>query len=128
MTIKTELKALKADGTKLERKVINVLLDQGSSEEIESYMNDVMQHGCASGIVSELIYYRDTLAFYEKYKKDINNMLKESMEESGASSPSELFREWENDDPLAEEESNQNLLAHFGFEETVSRLASELDI
>ena len=128
MTIKTELKALKADGTKLERKVINVLLDQGSSEEIENFMKDVIQHGCVSGIVGELIYYNDTLAFYEKYKRDINNLLKESMEEFGLNSPSEIFKTWENEDPFAEEESNQNLLAWYGFEVTVSKLVIELDI
>jgi hypothetical protein len=126
---KTELKGLKAEGTKLEKKVINVLLDQGSSSDIENYIQDLLQHGCQSGMVSELIYYSDTTEFFQKYKKDIVNLLNETMDSTGASSPAEVFGEkWDNEDPLAEDSSNQNLLAWFGFEETVYRLANALEM
>lgn len=126
---KTELKGLKAEGTKLEKKVINVLLDQGNSEDIEIYIKDVLHHGCQSGMVGELIYYNDTVAFYNKYKRDINNLLVDIMDETGFESPSEIFGEkWDNEDPLAEDTSNQNLLAWFGFEETCSRIANQLEL
>jgi hypothetical protein len=126
---KTELKGLKAEGTKLEKKVINVLLDQGTAEEIESYITDLLQHGCVSGMVSELIYYNDTTEFYNKYKKDINNLLADIMDETGIDSPSELFGDkWDNEDPLAEDTQNQNLLAWFGFEETCNRIANQLEL
>lgn len=121
--VKSELKALKAEGSKLTKKVISVLLDQGTTEEIEDYMKGVLQHGCVSGWVTELIYYNDTVEFFNKYKKDIVNLLKE------VGSPAELFGDrWENDDPFAEDTNNQNLLAWFGFEETVYRIANELEL
>lgn len=127
--VKTELKGLKAEGSKLTKKVINMLLDQGTPEEIENYMKDVLQHGCVSGMVSELIYYRDTVEFFDKYKKDILNILKDDMNMNGISSPAEFFGDkWDNDDPFAEEEHNQNLLAWYSFEQTVYNLANQLEL
>ena len=119
MSIKTELKSLKSGASALEKKVINVILDQ---DEIESFMKDVVQHGCISGIVSELIYYSDTVAFFKKYKKDILDML-----ESEGLHPSEL-NGWDNSDPLAQDEVNMNVLAWFGFENVTYNLASQLEI
>ena len=37
----------------------------------EGQIADVILEGCQSGIVSELIYYADSCAFYEKYKEEI---------------------------------------------------------
>ena len=36
-----------------------------------STIEDAVQHGCQGGTISELIYYVDTEAFYEKYKEEI---------------------------------------------------------
>ncbi len=126
---KEQLKGLKKDGNKLEKKVINVLLDQGTAGEIESYINDLMQHGCISGMVGELIYYNDTVKFYKKYQKEIKAILQESLQETGFTSPKELFGDkWEEEDIFAEEDLNQNLLAWFGFEETVRKIAYQLEM
>lgn len=122
-----QLKGLKEGATKLQRKVINVLLDQGDAEEIKNYMSDLMQHGCISGMVGELVHYRDTVAFYEKYKKDIINLLNETINNTGLQ-PSELFRNWDKSDPLAHETHNQNLLAWFAFEETTRNIGLELGL
>lgn len=35
------------------------------------YLQDIVQHGCQSGIVSELIYYSDTIAFYDEHEEEI---------------------------------------------------------
>lgn len=114
---------------KLTKKVINVILNEGTTEEMESYMKGVLQHGCVSGWVTELIYYNDTVAFYNKYKKEINELLKDLMDGTGIYSPAELFgNRWDDEDPLAQEENNQNLLAWFGFEETVRKIADELEL
>lgn len=126
---RTELKDLKADATNLEKKVINVLLDQGDAEDIAVYIKDVLQHGCQSGIVGELIYYHDTVEFFEKYKRDIVNLLNNSLDQTGYTSPAELFGDkWDIEDPLAEDTQNQNLLAWFGFEETCYNIASQLEL
>lgn len=122
MSIKTELKALKSGATALEKKVINIILDHGTSEDIEAFMKDVLQHGCISGIVSELIYYSDTIAFFKKYKRDILDLL-----EAEGTSPTDL-NGWDDEDHFAEDDSNQNLLAWYGFEAVTYNLASQLEI
>ena len=50
------------------------------------------------------------------------------MDECGIYAPSELFGDkWDNEDPLAIDYYNQNLLAWFGFEETMRNLAKEFE-
>ncbi len=89
---------------------------------------DVLEHGCQSGIVSSLIYYDDTTNFYDNHKKDIDALLAELMEDTGIYNPSELFGDkWDREDPLALDVLNKNLLAWFGFEETLRQIASNFD-
>ena len=86
-------------------------------------LDDLLQHGCQSGMVSHLIYYSDTVSFYTRYQVEINDLLSEMLEEIGVSI-NELFGDkWDSKDPLARDTFNQNLLAWFGFEETASRLS-----
>ena len=76
-----------------------------------------------SGVVSELIYYYDTVRFYKQYRQEINEMLYNIMNETGLYAPSELFGDkWDKEDPLAQDDFNQNLLAWFGFEETLRNI------
>ena len=87
-----------------------------------------MQYGCQSGIVSDLIYYHDTVRFYNKHADEINEILKDLLWGCGYNSPSELFGDkWDNDDPLALETFNKNLLAWFGFEETMRSIANNFE-
>ena len=84
---------------------------------------DVLYHGCQSGIVGELIYYTDTVRFYKQYHSEINELLYDTMNGTGLYAPSDLFGEkWDKEDPLAQECHNQNLLAWFGFEETLRNI------
>jgi hypothetical protein len=54
-------------------------------------------------------------------------MLKETMLSLGAKSPAEVFgRNWDQDDPFADEFTNQNLLAWYSFEETTREIADRL--
>ena len=94
-------------------------------ESIEQAGNELLEHGCQSGMVSGLIYYHDTCKFYQDHKEEINSLLYDLLGSTGLST-SELFGgKWEKDDPLALEQYNQNLLAWFGFEETVSEIIEE---
>jgi hypothetical protein len=79
--------------------------------------------GCQSGAVSRLIYYTDTVRFYRKHQQEIDALLAQMQEDSGFYNPAELFNDWDETDPLAREQSNQNLLAWFGFEETARKIA-----
>ena len=53
------------------------LLDTQERSTIE----DAVQHGCQGGTISELIYYVDTEAFYEKYKEEIWQRLYDSAQD-----------------------------------------------
>ena len=95
-------------------------------DNLEQVFND-LRNGLSSGIVSELIYYSDTIKWYKKYNKEIIKMLKNSIDELGVQSPAQVFgQKWDSDDFLIKETNNQNLLAWFSFEETAYNLANEL--
>ena len=79
--------------------------------------------GCQSGVVGELIWYSQTVAFYKKYCDEINELLYELMNNTGLHSLSELFgKNYDAEDPLMLETHNRNLLAWFGFEETLRNI------
>lgn len=99
--------------------------DEGGHEAAEGYIKDVLQYGCEAGTVSGLIYYNDTTAFFERHKKEIKKLLTEIMHEIGAKSPAEIFgASWDDDDYFCEGIYNQSLLAWFGYEETLRKVAS----
>ena len=97
-------------------------------ESIEQAGNELLQYGCQSGMVVSLIYYHDTCKFYQDHKEGINAILYETLESTGLS-VSELFgAKWDDGDPLAFEQYNQNLLAWFGFEETVRQIIENEEV
>ena len=44
---------------------------------IEDIFNDLLTGGCKSGIVTNLIYYTDTVAYYEEHESEIMEMLEQ---------------------------------------------------
>jgi hypothetical protein len=46
-------------------------------DDVSSFMDDVMRYGCVSGTVTDMIYYVDTLAFFDKYVDFIEDILNE---------------------------------------------------
>jgi len=101
------------------------------NEQAEDYddgaqgaMKDLAQGGCVSGIVGELCYYADTLKFYRRHSKDINDLLVAMVDDTGMSVPELFGDKWDDADPLAMDRFNQNLLAWWGFEEAARCVAS----
>jgi len=47
------------------------ILDWLLDTQTRSTIRDTAEHGCSGGTISELIYYEDTSAFYEKYQDEI---------------------------------------------------------
>ena len=39
-------------------------------------LNDIVEHGCASGCASNHIYYTDTVSFYDKYSVEIDDYIR----------------------------------------------------
>ena len=80
----------------------------------EAFFNDLLSHGCASGMVNSLIYYRDTHAFFENHYDEIEELREEYVESTG--------------DSLTVKGDMKNWFAWFSFEEVARLLASEFDI
>ena len=40
-------------------------------------LNDIVEHGCASGCASNHIYYSDTVSFYDEYSDDILDYIRD---------------------------------------------------
>ena len=105
---------------KLEKHVQKWIVQQAAdhSDGVNGVMKDLMYGGCQSGFVTHLVYYTDTVKFYNKYKDEISKLIAEY-----GANPQDLFgSKWDSEDPLALDTMNQNLLAWFGFEETAKRL------
>lgn len=114
---------------KLEKDTKRIILNHVEKDYFESWFEDLLSHGCVSGMVGELVYYLDTTKFYTKHKDIINEMLKDLMWEIGANDMQGIFGDkFDSEDPLCLETSNQNLLAWYAFEETARKIGNEIGL
>jgi hypothetical protein len=114
---------------KLKKDVVTILKKKAKDYDYnyKSLLKDVLYNGLQSGIISELVYYNDTLKWYNKHKTEIKMMLREAMMNYGTNNPGDLFgRNWDQDDPFVEDTQNKNLLSWFSFEETAREMADRL--
>jgi len=114
--------------TPLEKRIVSILKYKLQDyDNLKSLIKDVLNSGLQSGIISDLVYYNDTLAFYKRYKKEIDTLLKDIMNETGSNSPADVFgNKWDKEDFFIQDTNNRNLLAWFGFEEKTRELADKL--
>lgn len=115
--------------SKLTADVIDYVLNEWDEyDDKKNIVLDVLNNGCQSGFVGHLVYYSQTTAYYEEHKEEINELLYDIMNSCGTYVPSELFGDkWDEEDPLALYQYNQNILAWFGFEETMRNFAREFE-
>ena len=111
---------------RLKNHVIDYYIDESknynSIEDLLESMNNLLQYGCVSGMIGELIYYKDTVEFFENYKEEINDLLADYVDATGLSVEDLFGEKFDKDDPLVMSINNKNLLAWFGFEEIVGNL------
>lgn len=81
MTKKEQIKKL-TELAKGENIIAVVAQDALDYDDI-SYLKDVTTHGCVSGVVSSLIYYKDTHEFYQNHKDECQEILAEYEEMTG---------------------------------------------
>ena len=62
--------------------ILDWLLDTQDRDTIRN----TAEHGCSGGTISELIYYADTSAFYEKYQDEIWRRLGDMADDLGEDS------------------------------------------
>lgn len=92
--------------SELTKEVIEIALDNiDDYEEPITYFEEVLQHGCISGIVTELIYYYQTEEFFNRHVDEILSLYNDIIEYT------EL-----------DMEVNRNNLSWLAFEETIRSL------
>ena len=97
-------------------------------KDILNLLSDVLDYGLIRGIISDLIDYVDTTAFYKEYKKEINQLLAQNAEYFDTTNICHLVRRYDYDpsDLLALETQNQKALAWYGFEEMSNNLYASI--
>ena len=93
------------------------ILDWLLETQERSTIKDVVQHGCSGGTISELIYYADTSAFYEKYKEEIWQRLSDMADDLGCDSILHLIVTFNGSKEVGSHLQLKNLLAWWAAEE-----------
>lgn len=117
--IVSKLNSIAKDGetSELTKAVITSILYHSDGYDTPiGYMSDVLNHGCQSGMVGELIYNTDTKKFFHDHSEDILEVAATLSEELG-----------ENIGPKKENSPYSNWYAWFGYEETVRNLMNEIN-
>jgi len=94
------------DPTSIKASVAKEALDY---YDIPSFFTDILQHGCKSGIISGLIYYSDTHAFFDKHYAAIEQIREDIETNLG--------------EPLTTSGDLKNYMAWMAFEETAFQMA-----
>lgn len=104
-------KVLKQNPDTIKASVIQEALDSSS---IYGFFHDLLNYGCASGMVSSLVYYKDTEKFFDKHYEEII-ALKSEFEDSTGETMKIPFQ-------------LKNYLAWFSFEQVAYDLADFLGL
>lgn len=125
--LQNKLNTIKESGNELTKYVIDDILAQGKDYQ-DGYIKDVLEHGCSSGAVGGLIYYNDTTAFYDKYNEEIYNLLEELRQSLGNPNILSVIADFNGAQDVGSDTQYKNLLAWFGYEESMRHIAEELNI
>ena len=105
------------------KETIREFLLRGEKEE-RFLISDVATHGCSGGTISELIYYDDTVKFYDKHEAEIWDELNNTAEDLGETIPFMIsnFRGCKN---VSSAETFKNLLSWWVCEVIAQRIINE---
>ena len=103
------------------------ILDWLLETQERSTIKDVVQHGCSGGTISELIYYADTSAFYEKYKEEIWRRLSDMADDLGCDSILHLIVTFNGSKEVGSDLQLRNLLAWWAAEEVCRGICMDWD-
>ena len=103
------------------------ILDWILDTQERSTIEDVTRHGCSGGTISELIYYADTSAFYEKYQDEIWRRLGDQADDLGADSILHLISTFTGVKDVGSPLQLKNLLAWWAAEEVCRGICMDWD-
>ena len=104
------------EGT-LKHEVVEIIMDQVDgleNEEILSTVEEIVTYGCQSGIVTALITYSDTEAFFDRHANEIFELV-EDMRQEGIINMNNF-------------ELSKNNLAWFAFETIAQEIYQEMEV
>ena len=90
-------------------------------------ISDVTWHGCSGGPISELIYYVDTSAFYDKYKEEIWDRLSNMADDLGCESILHLIVTFNGAKEVGSPLQLKNLLAWWAAEDVCREICMNWD-
>ena len=96
-----------------------------SNITIKEAAEQITTYGRHSGLVEELIYTKQCVAFFRKHKKDIAEIVLEHQKEYGYAFLQSI-QGWEKEDVFIESDINKTVLAWFAFEETCRQIKEVL--
>lgn len=122
-----QLKTMEGFNNRLSKRVINDLLATGlNTKDLEKHLQDIINYGCASGTVSSLIYYSDTVRFFDNYRKEIIDMAEEFLQytDNLYDDNDKLYFTFNNGERYTEgqkkfTQEQKNILAWFAYEEII---------
>tara|TARA_R100000908_G_C3706431_1_gene114802 strand:+ start:274 stop:642 length:369 start_codon:yes stop_codon:yes gene_type:complete len=92
-----------------------------------SERKEVLEHGCVNGCVPQLIYYKDTCAFYDYYQNEIWDMLYDAANNYGSESILHFIASLNGAKDVGSDDQLSNLLAWWAVEETCYQLQAKED-
>lgn len=116
--------------SKLHKRVINDIISDSKDYDgnfIEKLRArcECVNEGCANGMVSNLIYYKDTVPFFKKYIVEIGYLLNDLRENIGMTIYE--LKDFDREDIFCRTIHNQNQLAWFGYEEVSMQLLEVIE-
>ena len=128
-----EVKAILSDMKKnrLYKRVINEIVADSENysgnnlqERLQARLQDI-SHGLSSGIVGSMIYYSDTCKYFNRYRKEIEEL----WQEFAYSTDMKLtdLNGFDESDPFIRDTNNKNLLAWWSYEEIAVMLENAID-
>ena len=103
------------------------ILDWLLETQERSTIKDVVQHGCQGGTISELIYYADTSAFYNKYQDEIWRRLTDMAQDMDCESILHLIATFNGAKDVGSPAQLKNLLAWWVAEEVCRGICMDWD-
>jgi len=91
----------------------------------EGQVAEVVLQGCAGGVVSELIYYADSCAFYEKYKEEIWQRLWDSWSDFGGDSVLHFIATFNGAADVGSDDQFRNLLSWWACEDVCREIIAD---
>jgi hypothetical protein len=106
----------------LEEKVKEMIIDNADGD-YETWLKDLSQHGCVSGMCSGLIYYNETGKFHDEFENEIWKLVDEAKDSMGSKNILEFIGGLNGAENVGSMDQLKNLLAWFAFEEVARTLA-----